>query len=403
MFRKVLLNLFFLLILSLIGIAAYAYIKYPQISTMKATVYTIESILNPHAKFQKHVIGFLPYWKVEDVRYIRPNLLSEINYFSLTPGADGHLATVENGQTDPGWREWQSDEVKQFMTKAAIMGTEVTVTVAALDNNLIDTILDNPTNQRHLIDDIVKEIKNRHLDGVTIDFEYFGEPDESTQTAFTAFSQKLNAAMEKETPNASLSIAIMPLAARENDLYDFPRLNKLYDRYIGMSYEYYGGSSDIAGPIAPMKGYKEGAYFFDVETTYEDYLKVIPKEKIVMGIPYYGWEWAVEDGKTKNSLTFPSDHENNYAAVISYARAREGKDLVRKQCQWDTLAQETWCWYNDKKSGVDRQIWLADNRSIQTRYTYAKQKDFGGVAIWTLGFDKNYSDLWDMLRNIFGK
>lgn len=390
-----------LLLILTIGIFVYVSKTYPNIAPITATLYMFEHILSPHKKMDKHILGFLPYWRLDDIGYIKPQLLSEINYFSLNVGSDGHLLKVVDGQTDPGWKAWQSEKLKNFLTKAQILGTDVTVTIAALDNDTIESVLESNDAQQNLIKDILEEVRTRNLQGINIDFEYFGEPDDDDRAAFTGFSKNLKTALAKESPNAHLSISIMPLAARQDDIFEFKQLVPIYDRFIGMSYEYYGASSDIAGPIAPMKGFKEDAYFFDVETTYEDYKKVIPSEKLIMGVPYYGWEWAVEDGKTKNSRTFADDHPNNYAAVISYARARESKDIKKNQCTWDELAKETWCWFKDSETGVDRQIWLADNKSVQIRFDYAKAQKLGGVAIWTLGFDKQYPDLWDMISSIF--
>lgn len=401
MLQKFFFSALLLLFISAAGLHYHLSNKYPQTSPFVSDQYFVESLIYPHAKLDKHVLGFLPYWRLEDMSYIRPQLLSEINYFSLTPGSDGKILRVVDGQTDPGWRSWQSAEIKTFMTRANILGTDFTATIAALENGLITDILDSEEAQQNLIDDIIGQVKERNLQGVNIDFEYFGEPDQEYRESFTAFSKKLKTALDKEVPGTELSLSIMPLAARETDLFEFAELAQIYDRFIGMSYEYYGANADIAGPVAPMKGFKDGTYFFDVETTYEDYLKVLPKEKIVMGVPYYGWERAVEDGQTINSLTYPSDHEKNYSAVISYARAKDSKDLKKNQCKWDEVAQETWCWFKNKDTGMDHQIWLADNKSIEIRYDYANRQNLGGIAIWTLGYDKQYPDLWELIRKKF--
>lgn len=122
-----------------------------------------------------------------------------------------------------------------------------------------------------------------------------------------------------------------------------------------------------------------------------------------MGIPYYGWDRAVEDGKTKNSLTFPSDHANNYSASVSYSYARDNDQYKDAPCKWDNLAQETWCWYTDKESGVDHQVYMADNKSIETRFNYANKQDFAGIAIWVLGYDKGYNDLWSLIKQKFSE
>ncbi len=394
---------FLVLVLLIFGIGFYYFLTqtHPSLSPFISGQFYIEKFINPHKKMQSYVLGFMPYWRLDDIKYVRPQLLSEFNYFSLTVGSDGHIAKVVDGVTDPGWRGWQNEELKNFTSKANIIGTDVTVTIAALDNDLIMTILDNDEYQDNLITDIITEVKTRNLQGINVDFEYFGEPDPAYKTAFTTFSKKLKAALDSEVPGTELSISIMPLAAREDDLFDFQQLVPIYDRFIGMSYDYYGASSDIAGPIAPMKGFNEGQYFFDVETTYKDYRQYIPREKLVMGVPFYGWEWAVEDGKIRNSLTYPSSDDRNYAAVISYARAKESKELKKNQCKWDEPAQETWCWYKDTKLGTDKQVWLADNRSVETRFNFAEKQGFAGVAIWTLGYDKQYSDLWDIISSKF--
>lgn len=395
------------LLLGLVAIALFAWIyfsqMYPQTPPQLSAFYFLEHLFQPHKNYKNYVIGFLPYWRLDQEQTIQPNRLSELNYFSLSVDPDGHIAKIANGQADPGWNGWTKQSTKDFMTKSRIMGAKITVTIAAQDNQLIESILNSNSVQQNLISDILQEVKARKLDGVNIDFEYTGEPDNSLQTEFTFFSKKLAAALKQQDPKTELTLSIMPLSARNKDLYDFPRLVPVFDRFIGMSYDYYGQSSDIAGPVAPMNGFKEGKYFFDVTTTYADYLKFIPKSKLVMGVPAYGWEWAVANGSTIKSSTYPANSPDSYAAVISYARSREDSDLKPSQCQWDPISQETWCWFTDKKTGVDHQVWIADNRTIQTRFDFVVKQNFGGVALWTLGLDKHYPDIWDKLEATFGK
>ncbi len=374
---------------------------YPQTPFQTSILYFLEHSYTPHVDYKNYVIGFLPYWKMDQIQNIEPNKLSELNYFSLSVGPDGHLLTVTNGQADPGWNSWTKQSTKDFLTKSKIMGAKVTVTIAAQDNQLIDNILNNNSFQQNLISDILKQVKVNKLDGINIDFEYTGEPDDTLPPKFTYFSKRLSTALKNQDPNAQLSLSIMPLSARNKDLYIFEQLVPIYDRFIGMSYDYYGQSSDIAGPVAPMNGFKDNTYFFDVTTTYFDYLKYIPKSKLVMGVPTYGWEWAVTNGSVKNSRTYASTSPNSYAAVISYARAREDTDLKPAQCNWDTISEETWCWFTDKQTGIDHQVWIADNRMLQSRFDFANKYNLG-IALWTVGLDKNYPDIWDKLNATFG-
>lgn len=359
-------------------------------------------LVHPHANLDKHVMGFLPYWRVEDSKYIRPELLSEINYFGLTVDADGQIIKLTNPtQSDPGWREWTTQSMKDFLTQARISGSEVSVTIISQQNDVIEAILDSSNAQTTLISQITDQIKTNHLNGINIDFEYSGEADDDYKNKFTTFAKHLHETMQKETPHAKLSLSIMPLAARQKDLFDFPKLAPLFDHFIGMSYDYYGISADVSGPGAPMKGFKENKYFFDVQTTYQDYLKYLPKEKIIMGIPYYGWDRAVIDGKTIMSKTFSASDPNNYAAVNSYSRMRDETDFKPDRCTWDNLAQSSWCQYS--KDGIDHQVWIEDTKSLGIKYDFANKNDLAGIGIWTLGYDKNYPDLWNLIKEKFGR
>jgi len=281
------------------------------------------------------------------------------------------------------------------------MGTKVTITIAAQDNAIIQSLLNSNTAQENLISDTVGLAKKNNLNGVTIDFEYTGTPDAVYQKEFTYFSNKLSSQLKEQAPNATLALSIMPLSGKETGLYNFSKLVPLYDYFIGMTYDYYGQNSSVAGPVAPLNGFKEGKYFFDVATTYKDFLTYIPKTKLLMGIPFYGWEWTVENGTIINSSTFPSDSPDSYAAIISYARSREDSDLKPNQCQWEKYAEETWCWFTDKQSGIDHQAWIVDNRMIQARLNYTNKQSFAGIAIWTLGLDKGYPDLWNEINKTF--
>ena len=170
-----------------------------------------------------------------------------------------------------------------------------------------------------------------------------------------------------------------------------------------MSYDYYSAGSDIAGPTAPINGFKENKYFFDITSTYEDYAKVLPKNKIIMGIPFYGRDWAVENGSKIQSRTFPAEDPANYSAINTYAYLKTDKDLKPENCQWDEYALQTWCWYTEARTQTDHQVWLEDNKSLNIKFNFAQNHGFPGVAIWALEFDKNYPDLWTLITSKFTK
>ncbi|RJP46941.1 MAG: hypothetical protein C4584_01020 [Armatimonadetes bacterium] len=381
----------------------YLYSKYPNTSPFNSTGYLISAYAHPHLKMEKEVIGFIPYWRMDDIKYIRFDLISEIIYFSLSVNENGQFVKVISGETDPGWRWWKGPTVNKLITRTQVSGGKFSVSIAMHKNETLEKFLDNPDSQTTLITNLLQEVQSRHLNGINIDFEYNGSPPEGYREKFTMFSQTLANTFEKESPETELSIDTFPLSIRKPRLFDIPKLGQFYDKIVVMSYDFYGVSSDIAGPTAPMGGFVEERYLFDITTAYQDYSQAIPKEKIIMGVPYYGWDWPVENGKTAQSPTLKGSDRNGYPSVISYGRAKDFNKLQNDQCSFEPLAQTKWCWYTDLETNADHQVWLEDNQSIEAKFSFAKNQDLGGVAIWVLGYDKDYPDLWKMITKKFTK
>ena len=80
---------------------------------------------------------------------------------------------------------------------------------------------------------------------------------------------------------------------------------------------------------------------------------------------------------------------------------RTNPDITQENCKWDDLAKGNWCVYQDSETGKFHQIWLEDNKSLEIKFDFAKDNDLGGIAIWTLGYDKDYPDLWNMIKDKF--
>lgn len=384
----------------IVGFWGYSSLAYPTTSPLNVIVYFIDRLKNPHKEMKQRTIAFMPYWRLDDTKYSRFDLLSEIIYFSLYANEKGEFVKAVGNETEPGWRWWNNQIVKDLITKTQIRGGKFSLTIAMHKNKTLRDFVNNRKSQQTLINNLLTEVKSRHLDGLNVDFEYDGQPESGYQQKFTSFTKELTSVFRTKSPKTELSIDFYPLSIRKPRLFDVAKIAPLFDKVVVMSYDYYSSTSDIAGPVAPMNGFAEKKYIFDIVTTYQDYLKVVPKEKILMGIPYYGWDFTVEDGQKIYSKTLPSNDPNSSTAVISYGRMRGNKDLKSSRCQWDDLAQATWCWYRDDKN-INHQVWLEDNKSLDIKFNFAKTNKLGGVAIWTLGYDKSYPDLWNMLQNTF--
>ena len=123
---------------------------------------------------------------------------------------------------------------------------------------------------------------------------------------------------------------------------------------------------------------------------------------MILGIPYYGYDWPVEKGEEFMSKTLEQNDKNGYVEVLSYSRMKKDPKFNSKdQCMWDELAQEPWCWYFDKETQTARQAWFENDRSIEKKFSFVNEKNIGGIAIWLLGYDRDHQNLWSMIRSKF--
>lgn len=377
---------------------------YPTTSPFKAISYMNYHRTHPHLDMSQRTIGFAPSWQLDKMQNIKLDHLTDVIFFSLTVGDGGTFATKNSkGEDDQGFSAWNAKPANDLIAKTQIMGGRAGLTVSALNNDKIKNFLSSDANQANLVSAIVKEVTKKHLKLVNIDFEYTGEPDDSLPPKFTAFMNKLNSELDSKAPGIELDINLKARSGRDPGLFEIDKLMASVDRFIVMSYDYYTGGSDSAGPVAPMNGRDDKTYFFDVTTTYEDLLKIMPADKIVMGIPYYGYDWPVKDKTNRRSVALKQSDTNGYVETLSYGRAKAESEFTGENCHFDDLAQSPWCGYTDSETGKDRIAWFENNQSLKVKYDYAKSNNFAGIAIWSLGYDRDYPDLWDLMRETFGK
>ncbi|HZU13391.1 MAG TPA: glycosyl hydrolase family 18 protein [Chloroflexota bacterium] len=379
------------------GFLIYAHVTYPTTSAGNVLADLVSAEQHPHISLHGETMAFLPYWRLDNIQYARYDLLSEVNFFSLTIGPDGHIVQIIGNQTEPGWRWWNTPQVEDLIPRVQIAGATFGLTLAMLNNSDIRSFLAGPSAQENLIADTVAQVRARRLNAITLDVEYAGTPPAVDRREFTSFAERFSLALRQRAPGVQLSLTLPPEAGRDRGLFNLPALAPLFDRFIGMTYDYYNSSTAVAGPEAPMRGFSPHRYIFDVTTAYRDYLLAIPRTKIVMGIPYSGWDWAVRKGKGLLRPVLPPSNPHSYAAILSYGRMRSFAALNGAQCRWIKDAEEPHCWYTDG-TGTRHSVWFENDRSIAVKDAYARAQGFAGIAIWVLGYDSKYPNLWDILR-----
>lgn len=157
------------------------------------------------------------------------------------------------------------------------IGGEAFLMVAALDFNIIKTLVHDATKTERAINDMVSTALERNLNGILIDFEGIRNrvDHEATKKAFTNFIEKLQ--IETKKNGLKLSVALVPPNNAFSG-YEYGKIGRLVDFVFLMAYDYHPrvqGNLTAHMRPEPLNKINEA-----IELT----LKDVPKEKLVLGI-----------------------------------------------------------------------------------------------------------------------
>ena len=360
----------------------------------------LKPLQNP-ARRQYEVFGFAPFWTLSKLENVDFTTLSTLAYFGVPVTGDGTL-----DREDIGYTRFHSMQATELFKKAHKNGTRVVLTITQMKNHNIEAILDSEEAQEIAISQTVEEVRKRGIDGINVDFEYVGNPGYMYRQKFSKFVANMTARMHQTVPGSRVTVSVYASAARSPKLYDIASLGKSTDGVFMMAYDFAVSGSEKASPTAPLYGYKEGKYSYDIATAVKDFLKEMPSEKLILGVPYYGYNYPVGSPKV-NASTYPSWYWNGDRATQTYQVAQENVNATVKgdeeyQEGWDQHGQVGWRAYKSSRTNTWRMIFLDDSRSLAVKYDFAKSQNLAGVGMWALGFDDGRTELWDLLRVKFG-
>jgi spore germination protein YaaH len=235
------------------------------------------------------VSGWIPYWRVsEGVKDAREHIeeLDTIHPFGYSVKQDGSL----NDLADIESREWS----RLFRT-AEKEGVEIIPTIMWSNGLQIHQILSDENLRERHIEEIIDMVEEGEYDGVDIDYE---AKLAETNTYFSRFLRELareldgkilSCTIEARTPPDSLYRVIPPTIQYAND---YEEIGEHCDRIQIMAYDQ--GRADIklndARIGTPYTPVADTAW---VEKVIRLAVETFPREKIVLAVPTYGYEYEL--------------------------------------------------------------------------------------------------------------
>jgi len=230
-------------------------------------------------------------------------------------------------------------------------------------------LLSSTTARTALIERMMEEARIYGFDGWNIDFETLPA---ATGPHYIQFIKELSVSCRREGIVLSVDNYV---PAPYNEFYDLEAQGKVVDYVIIMAYdEHYSGSA-TAGSVASLNFLKDA-----VNNT----LAKMPRERIVMAIPFYARLWAEEESNGEIKLS---------SKALTMSEAAEVLQKNKAEAEWDAVTGQNYAEY--KSGNTTYKIWLEDVDSLHERMKVIAGADVAGMAAWRLGYETE--EIWPII------
>lgn len=236
----------------------------------------------------------------------------------------------------------------------------------AFDPELTHLAFKNYETRQKMIRQLLHYSQMYHLDGVNLDIENVNVEDGPFITQFVREATPL---LHEAGLTVSMDITFISSSGNWSAFYERDKLGTIVDYLMVMAYDEHWGSSPVAGSVASLPW---------VEKNIEELIKIVPHEKLVLGVPLYTRLWkeqTISDGQTEVS-----------SKALSMTKIKEW--LVEKSIQprYDGLTGQNYAEFYMKEENATYKVWLEDELSLKKRADLVTKYQLAGVASWSRFF-----------------
>lgn len=295
-------------------------------------------------------------------------LLTYISPFSYQVNPDGSLNPIKDEVIIQNGRPYRD----------APLLTITNFRNGNFDTALGHTILTSDTVQQNLINNLIATMRSKGYYGLLIDFERIAPAD---RELYNNFLRRVVAALRALNYPVGTALAPKLSATQVGEWYeahDYPAHGQIVDFVVLMTYEW-GWSGGPPLPVAPIN---------QVRAVLNYAVSVIPRKKILMGMPLYGYNWPL-----------PYRPGGRFAPRVSPQQAIALAAKYNASILYDETAQSPYFYYTDE-NGVAHVVWFEDARSARAKFLTEVEYGLRGVSYWELGssFPQNWAILDDMFN-----
>jgi spore germination protein YaaH len=262
--------------------------------------------------------------------------------------------------------------------------------VALFNKKKFYALSTNPNAQSEMNDAMVRECKLHGYTGFQLDFENIDWTDRDRLTGLVK-----NSAEALHKAGLQLTIATVPNAPGYpgaggfakwiytdwRGAYDIAAIAKYVDLVCLMTYDQHTRWT-APGPVAGWEWTIDNLNYA---------LKVVPKEKLSLGIPLYGYHWFTGAPTKENETS--SEKPNPTAEYIGAPNALQLAQAYNGKIQWD--AEDHTAYFFFYRDQMREWIFFTDLHTFKDRYELVQRDGLQGFCSWVLGQED--PEIWKFL------
>lgn len=279
--------------------------------------------------------------------------LTYLNTFSYGITSDGGIVDLQD---------------QRLIESANAAGVKTLMVLTPMDENgmfndeLASALLESPEARTNLVNNVVRTIQAKGMAGVDFDFEYIPEQNRDQYVALVS--------QARETLNPMgyvVTVALAPKTSADQQglLYqghDYRGMGEAANLVLLMTYEW-GYTFGPPMAVSPIN---------QVRRVLDYGVSEIPPNKILMGMPNYGYDW-----------TLPFVQGESRAEKISSEEALRRAQQYGVSIEYDQASQAPHYTYTDAE-GREHVVWFEDERSIRAKLALIEEYGLAGVAYWNI-------------------
>ncbi len=313
-----------------------------------------------------YVIAFLPYWTISGYE---PGFdVDRIIFFDAPVNSDG---SIDTGNIDNYY-----SEITRVNDSCG--GCLLGVALTCFDPDSIDEIL--AYHRSTLISQAVDLAEKYGFREVNIDFENMRDTNSLTGQDNSDLLLALIQGLKDNGLNVSIDVSGgVPTVYRDS------RLGGVVDYVFMMGYDFHWSTAPQTGPVSPLES--------PLEFSVEDGLAILddyyPKDKIILGLPLYGYDWPAE-------TCDPYSDTTGTGTALKYSTIKNNYEQYG--VKWDPNGHVPYITYID--DSTCRQVWYDNATSLAMKIDYALIHGYAGYGFWALGYEDGAGDE-ELLGEVF--